>query len=36
MNMILMACGGGRTASDGWENCCVVDEYRHIIVLFLK
>jgi hypothetical protein len=35
INMILMACGRGRTASEGWENYAV-DEYRHLTALFLK
>jgi hypothetical protein len=30
INMILMAYGSGRTASDCWENNCAIDEYRHI------
>jgi hypothetical protein len=33
--MILMACGWGRTASDGWKNYAK-DEYMHITALFLK
>jgi hypothetical protein len=35
INMIVMECGSGRSASGSWENYRAVHECRHITALFV-